>query len=139
MFFFCKQKTAYDLRISDWSSDVCSSDLVGAARIDGAGESLDRGEGEFGEAAALDIVDQAVGDVGSGLEPVDHQRPEILGSGARLAGKRLHFLRDDGESAPGFAGAGCLEIGRAHVCTPVTNAHLVCRLRLENKTIHHNV
>src|SRR3546814_380352 len=29
-FFFFKQKTAYELRISDWSSDVCSSDLVGA-------------------------------------------------------------------------------------------------------------
>src|SRR3546814_4308860 len=27
MIFFCKEKTAYDLRISDWSSDVCSSDL----------------------------------------------------------------------------------------------------------------
>src|SRR3546814_2293032 len=27
-FFFCKQKTAYELRISDWSSDVCSSDLA---------------------------------------------------------------------------------------------------------------
>src|SRR3546814_2310192 len=27
MFFFYKQKTAYDMRISDWSSDVCSSDL----------------------------------------------------------------------------------------------------------------
>src|SRR3546814_7063052 len=27
IFFFFKQKTAYDLRISDWSSDVCSSDL----------------------------------------------------------------------------------------------------------------
>src|SRR3546814_7974871 len=26
-FFFFKQKTAYDVRISDWSSDVCSSDL----------------------------------------------------------------------------------------------------------------
>src|SRR3546814_4706381 len=29
-FFFFKQKTAYELRISDWSSDVCSSDLHGA-------------------------------------------------------------------------------------------------------------
>src|SRR3546814_1094306 len=27
VFFFFKQKTAYELRISDWSSDVCSSDL----------------------------------------------------------------------------------------------------------------
>src|SRR3546814_10110861 len=28
MFFFFKQKTAYEMRISDWSSDVCSSDLM---------------------------------------------------------------------------------------------------------------
>src|SRR3546814_3869915 len=27
IFFCCKQKTAYEMRISDWSSDVCSSDL----------------------------------------------------------------------------------------------------------------
>src|SRR3546814_4919908 len=30
-FFFFKQKTAYEMRISDWSSDVCSSDLIGLA------------------------------------------------------------------------------------------------------------
>src|SRR3546814_2383355 len=29
VFFFFKQKTAYEMRISDWSSDVCSSDLLG--------------------------------------------------------------------------------------------------------------
>src|SRR3546814_3697304 len=38
IFFFFKQKTAYEMRISDWSSDVCSSDLRGlrrsAARFD---------------------------------------------------------------------------------------------------------
>src|SRR3546814_3577575 len=28
LFFFFKQKTAYEMRISDWSSDVCSSDLM---------------------------------------------------------------------------------------------------------------
>src|SRR3546814_2494613 len=32
LFFFFKQKTAYELRISDWSSDVCSSDLGEAGR-----------------------------------------------------------------------------------------------------------
>src|SRR3546814_6001904 len=33
-FVFCfKQKTAYEMRISDWSSDVCSSDLLGAVQI----------------------------------------------------------------------------------------------------------
>src|SRR3546814_8095168 len=30
LFFFFKQKTAYEMRISDWSSDVCSSDLMKA-------------------------------------------------------------------------------------------------------------
>src|SRR3546814_5097494 len=30
IFFFCSQKTAYEMRISDWSSDVCSSDLLGS-------------------------------------------------------------------------------------------------------------
>src|SRR3546814_16296990 len=32
-FFFFKQKTAYEMRISDWSSDVCSSDLIGFHQI----------------------------------------------------------------------------------------------------------
>src|SRR3546814_7227579 len=38
MFFFFKQKTAYEMRISDWSSDVCSSDLLArrACRDNGA-------------------------------------------------------------------------------------------------------
>src|SRR3546814_1843364 len=38
--FFFKQKTAYEMRISDWSSDVCSSDLhgyLGVLRLDGGG------------------------------------------------------------------------------------------------------
>src|SRR3546814_14020827 len=39
-FFFFKQKTAYEMRISDWSSDVCSSDLV------------ELGTGQFYRAAA---------------------------------------------------------------------------------------
>src|SRR3546814_2090999 len=35
LFFFFKQKTAYEMRISGWSSDVCSSDLVApTSRID---------------------------------------------------------------------------------------------------------
>src|SRR3546814_3963989 len=36
MFFFFKQKTAYEMRISDWSSDVCSSDLCELAPEIGA-------------------------------------------------------------------------------------------------------
>src|SRR3546814_19890876 len=51
-YFFFKQKTAYEVRISDWSSDVCSSDLLGAGELDvvlqhglagaGAGEADDQ-------------------------------------------------------------------------------------------------
>src|SRR3546814_1781004 len=37
--FFFKQKTAYEMRISDWSSDVCSSDLCGG---NGKGRGPDR-------------------------------------------------------------------------------------------------
>src|SRR3546814_6493233 len=33
LFFFFKQKTAYEMRISDWSSDVCSSDLLLAEEV----------------------------------------------------------------------------------------------------------
>src|SRR3546814_5296897 len=45
VFFFFKQKTAYELRISDWSSDVCSSDLAavsGPAPRDPAEQHLRR-------------------------------------------------------------------------------------------------
>src|SRR3546814_13064022 len=44
MFFFVKQKTAYEMRISDWSSDVCSSDLddSGARPPRGAQPDRDR-------------------------------------------------------------------------------------------------
>src|SRR3546814_2157383 len=39
--FFFKQKTAYEMRISDWSSDVCSSDLDGASVHDASAISPD--------------------------------------------------------------------------------------------------
>src|SRR3546814_960680 len=46
VFFFFKKKTAYEMRISDWSSDVCSSDLaerdVGEPRGDAGCERVDR-------------------------------------------------------------------------------------------------
>src|SRR3546814_20628958 len=39
-FFFFKQKTAYEMRISDWSSDVCSSDLLPCKNRAGLGPGL---------------------------------------------------------------------------------------------------
>src|SRR3546814_8658846 len=45
MFFFFKQKTAYEMRISDWSSDVCSSDLeLGAALQSAQARRVGRGD-----------------------------------------------------------------------------------------------
>src|SRR3546814_2093218 len=44
-FFFFKQKTAYEMRISDWSSDVCSSDLTVAAGAEALARLLQGGDG----------------------------------------------------------------------------------------------
>src|SRR3546814_10865419 len=49
-FFFFKQKTAYEMRISDWSSDVCSSDLAGPddERVDAKGQLIAPGLVDLG-------------------------------------------------------------------------------------------
>src|SRR3546814_10435394 len=41
LIFFFKQKTAYEMRISDWSSDVCSSDLNWTERVEGIDAGAD--------------------------------------------------------------------------------------------------
>src|SRR3546814_7264546 len=43
-FFFFKQKTAYEMRISDWSSDVCSSDLAPLEPGEAGAVLAERGE-----------------------------------------------------------------------------------------------
>src|SRR3546814_10415165 len=58
--FFFKQTTAYELRISDWSSDVCSADLLGGAGDD----TINGGDGDdviFGGDGA-DIMHGGAGD-----------------------------------------------------------------------------
>src|SRR3546814_20564445 len=88
--FFFKQKTAYEMRISDWSSDVCSSDLDmdetrhagGAGRIDdmrgrgrvacleiGAGRDVDDAGDVEQRVAARGHLDQAVGSVEGAGDP----------------------------------------------------------------------
>src|SRR3546814_7737987 len=64
--FLCKQKTAYKMRISDWSSDVCSSDLLGTTRLHRA---------EFLRATLMEDADA-----------VDH----IIGAGDRLLHRQGH-------------------------------------------------
>src|SRR3546814_6358394 len=65
-FFFFKQKTAYEMRISDWSSDVCSSDLalsllgclVDVREIDRRAKNLGDGSRQRG-LAVVDVTDGA--------------------------------------------------------------------------------
>src|SRR3546814_5951866 len=76
VFFFFKQKTAYEMRISDWSSDVCSSDLV----VHHPGDDL---------AVALDgdrdrEIGDAVQEVGRAVERIDDPARAGLRAG-RLA------------------------------------------------------
>src|SRR3546814_1750152 len=59
VFFFFKQKTAYEMRISDWSSDVCSSDLffprlpvMGHHRCKGLARHVERLDAQCGKALA---------------------------------------------------------------------------------------
>src|SRR3546814_9568665 len=93
MFVFFKQKTAYELRISDWSSDVCSSDLDHA-------DDADRFIGDdargifFGEAEILERGDRAheAADAGADLRS------------AREADRRAHFDRH----RPGEIGSALL-------------------------------
>src|SRR3546814_9189356 len=56
--FFFKQKTAYEMRISDWSSDVCSSDLGGGGEAALAGESVAAFDQRVGGADRLQLVQQ---------------------------------------------------------------------------------
>src|SRR3546814_6007807 len=51
VFFFFKQKTAYEMRISDWSSDVCSSDLGRGGK--GAQDKIDFTGQHFGRDAGF--------------------------------------------------------------------------------------
>src|SRR3546814_7592146 len=78
MFFFFKQKTADEMRISDWSSDVCSSDL--RLGLGDAGdhvvvdEVLDRLEGEVGVDGSGAVAQQEGHVVHlAGVAALDHQ------------------------------------------------------------------
>src|SRR3546814_17736141 len=75
LFFFFKQKTAYEMRISDWSSDVCSSDLAAAGVVD-----------RDYDAPAKKIVDVA------GIGVALHE-PELLGILRIDAVERAHQRR----------------------------------------------
>src|SRR3546814_10895633 len=85
-FFFFKQKTAYEMRISDWSSDVCSSDL--AIRFAG-GDAVarDRSRLLFGPVIACDRHGRTARRHG---RPADLRRTGIPQHHAETAGEKRH-------------------------------------------------
>src|SRR3546814_9555818 len=56
LFFLFKQKTAYEMRISDWSSDVCSSDLFGQHLADIADDHVGKLQGDLARLPAADAA-----------------------------------------------------------------------------------
>src|SRR3546814_7575233 len=83
--FFFKQKTAYEMRISDWSSDVCSSDLL--AILD-EGHDVGRQQAAVADHPEPDAVVVQVGDLAAQVEPQElHQVADLLRSEERRVGK----------------------------------------------------
>src|SRR3546814_7091211 len=80
-FFFFKQKTAYEMRISDWSSDVCSSDLTVAHACL---------RGEVDDPADAVRFHQLADQPGAGDVAVDQPEIEMIGKP-----RRARFLQRD--------------------------------------------
>src|SRR3546814_8463724 len=90
--FFFKQKTAYEMRISDWSSDVCSSDLPGRGR---GGVLVERVEmmavEDDVEVGGERLVDHR-------LDPVQEGRVDRVGCRLATAVHPAHRDADGGEA-----------------------------------------
>src|SRR3546814_2621083 len=85
-FFFFKQKTAYEMRISDWSSDVCSSDLDFGVNV-----SLGRRNPDFGNVVSV------MGSVTLPIFAGRRQEPRIAAAEAQAAAalaERADALRE---------------------------------------------
>src|SRR3546814_16722484 len=108
MFFFFKQKTAYEMRISDWSSDVCSSDLTLNTRSTAEFERwLQRIEQELeeasaqGQAVAPYAVNLIVQDTGSprfveDLALIRRYKPPLVITSVGQAGDVVRLVHDYG-------------------------------------------
>src|SRR3546814_18865188 len=90
IFFFFKQKTAYEMRISDWSSDVCSSDLRRARSV-GEADRAGRGIG----IARRPIETVAANRIVQDREPAVDQRAALA-----LGQRRFEHLRDGDRAQP---------------------------------------
>src|SRR3546814_6199639 len=94
-FFLLKRKTAYEMRISDWSSDVCSSDLgkighgdePGAAGADHQRAGADAGHqhGGIGDHLGQHRGDQMLPDTGGRAEQIDQEDRKSVVEGTSVS------------------------------------------------------
>src|SRR3546814_9311135 len=125
LFFFFKRKTAYEMRISDWSSDVCSSDLLERPRAGvGDGKALVGDRRDDPSLIILLALTQArarahaVGEAAAVDRPVGgqfgHRRETDRAAlpHATARGDEIGVLAQRVAAAPRRRG---IEIGRAHV------------------------
>src|SRR3546814_2069155 len=127
-FFFFKQKTAYEMRISDWSSDVCSSDLEYAVK--------------FGLAVDAKIAERCVfarkhyfyPDLPKGYQISQYELPivyeghldiEVDGKTKRIGITRAHMEEDAGKSMhEGHVGQSGIDLNRAGTPLEIGRAHV---------------
>src|SRR3546814_17100363 len=116
LFFFFKQKTAYEMRISDWSSDVCSSDLEGdfpeRNQHEADGEHLQRGQAVMRQHLVADI-------------PEEERRGET--EQVEREGNQQHFadqfpVFDDLGNEPGHVEGGAATCALSRVATGSSSA-----------------
>src|SRR3546814_3883537 len=107
-FFFFKQKTAYEMRISDWSSDVCSSDLGAKSPLRKAMSAI-RDNFNAGQAGASSSPAASSASTAGGVGPPAWakamKRRQAMMHGASVA---THTLRS-GDSHGGGAGPNISE------------------------------
>src|SRR3546814_8821950 len=86
--FLCKQKTAYEMRISDWSSDVCSSDLEHVGAVDDQGIRRRDVEAGFHDIRRNEDIERA-------LVEATHHRFEFRRSEAAMGYGDFHVRSEE--------------------------------------------
>src|SRR3546814_3535973 len=120
------------MRISDWSSDVCSSDL---RRLDFSGSTSRPVTSNRLHGAEAAIQSNQIAPHARAWAVPYRSPAQPASTKRRKCSPTRKYFRNPGvlSSAMTYHGseiASINEIGSAHVCTPVTNEHILCRLLL---------